>query len=89
MSVDVYNIGVKFDLVFFFEVESFIVVSNVEFEWEIEGYYVLWGWVFDYDEVWVVINYMLEVINVLFDDLYGNEIIFIVESKMEWILLIL
>lgn len=38
---------------------------------------------FDYDEVWVVINYMLEVINVLFDDLYGNEIIFIVESKME------
>lgn len=41
MSVDVYNIGVKFDLVYFFEVESFIVVSNVEFEWEIEGYYVL------------------------------------------------
>lgn len=85
MLVDVYNIGVCFDLLFLLEVDSFIVVSNVELEWEIMGYYVLIGVYFDYDILWVVINYMLEVIGELFNILYVNDIILIMESKIECI----
>ena len=86
MSVDAYNIGAKPDLAYSPEAESSIAVSNAEFEWEIEGYYAPRGWAFDHDGVWAAINHTLEAISEPLDDLYGNEIIPIVESKTERIL---
>lgn len=54
-----------------------MVVSNVELEWEVEGYYVLWGWMFDYDVVWLVIYYIFEVVGVFLNDFYSYVILLI------------
>ena len=86
MSVDAYNIGARPDLSFSPEAESSIAASNAELEWEIEGYYAPRDWEFDHDMVWSAINHTLAAINAPLNDLYGNTILPVVESKTERIL---
>jgi len=86
LSVDAYNIGARPDLSYSPEVESSIATSNAEFEWEIEGYYAPRNWQFDHDTVWSAINHTLEAISAPLNELYGQIIIPVNESKTERIL---